>query len=131
MKKGSILFVDDDEYYLKLVEIIVEQAGVRAHYAKSGEEAVAILKEGRFSTLITDLNMPGMDGYELAMVAKELFPDIDIVMITGDISPDVSRLAVQAGIAKVIAKPVRSSQIRKIVRDKTPAAAIPGNEYFR
>jgi CheY-like chemotaxis protein len=127
MKKGSILIVDDDEYYLQLVEMIVEQAGVRAHYAKSGEEAVAIMKEGLFSTMITDLNMSGMDGYELAMIAKKLFPDIDIVMITGDISHDVSRLAAQAGISKVIAKPVRSSQIRRIVRGRTSAAAIPGN----
>jgi CheY-like chemotaxis protein len=131
MKKGSILIVDDDEYYLQMVEIIVEQAGVKAHYATSGEEAVAILKEGRFSTMITDLNMPGMDGYELAMIAKELFPDICIVMITGDISPDVSRRAAEAGASRVIAKPVRSTQIRKLVRDRADAAAISGNGNFQ
>jgi CheY-like chemotaxis protein len=116
MKKGSILIVDDDVLYLQLVEVIVEHAGVRAYYATSGEEAVGILKDGCFATMITDLNMPGMDGYELAMIAKELFPDIEIVMITGDISPDVTRLAAQAGIAKVMGKPVGSAHIRKLVR---------------
>lgn len=119
MKNGNILIVDDDEEYLRLVECIAEEAGIKAHYATSGEEAVGILKEGCFTTLITDLNMSGMDGYELAMVAKELSPDIDIVMITGEISPDVSRLAAQAGISKVIAKPLRLAQIKKIVKGET------------
>jgi CheY-like chemotaxis protein len=125
MEKRNILIVDDNEDYLRLVECIVEKAGIKARYATSGEEAVGILKEGCFATLITDLNMSGMDGYELAMIAKELNPDIDIIMITGDISPDVPRLAVQAGIVKVIAKPVGPSQIRRIVRDKPAVASTP------
>ena len=127
MKKGNILIVDDDEYYLQLVEIIVDQAGVKAHYATNGKEAVAILKQGDFSTMITDLNMPGMDGYELAMIAREQFPDIYIVMITGDISLDVSCRAAEAGVSKVIAKPVRPAQLRRIVKNRAVAAALPEN----
>ena len=49
------LIVDDDELYLRLVKSIVEQAGVKARYATSDKEAVGILKEGLFATLITDL----------------------------------------------------------------------------
>lgn len=122
MEKRNILIVDDDNHYLELVECIVEQAGLSARYATSGEEAVGMLKEGRFATLITDLNMPGMDGFELAMIAKELYPNIKIVMMTGDISPDVTRLAAQAGIAKVVSKPVGAVQIMRIVGGK-PAVA--------
>ena len=127
----NILIVDDNADYLGLIERIVEQVGIKAHYATSGEEAVGLLREGFFTTMITDLNMKGIDGYELATIAKELYPDIDIVMITGDISPDVSRLAALAGIAKVIAKPVRPAQIRRIVRDKPDSAALPENGNFQ
>jgi CheY-like chemotaxis protein len=125
MNTCSILIVDDNELYLALVKSIVEQAGVKARFARCGKEAVAILKEGLFTTLITDLQMPGMNGYELALTAKGLHPEIDIVMITGSISPDVPRLAGLSGISKVMAKPVGAAQIRELVRDKASAAARP------
>ena len=125
MNTCSTLIVDDDELYLRLVKSIVEQAGVKARYATSDKEAVGILKEGLFATLITDLQMPGMNGYELALTAKGLHPGIDIVMITGSESPDVPRLAGQAGVSKVMAKPVAAAQIRELVRDKASAAARP------
>jgi CheY-like chemotaxis protein len=117
--------VDDDELYLGLVKSIVQGAGVKARYATSGKEAVGILKEGFFATLITDLQMPGMNGYELALTAKGLHPEIDIVMITGSESPDVPRLAGLAGISKVMAKPISAAAIREIVRDKPSAGAWP------
>ena len=118
MKNRSVLIVDDDKDYLRLVECVVELAGIKAHYATNGEEAVEILKKGNFASMITDLHMPGMDGFELAMLAKELSPDIDIVMITSEMSSDVICLAAQAGISKVFAKTIRADQIQKIARGK-------------
>ena len=126
MNTCSILIVDDDELYLGLVKSIVQGAGVNARYATSGEEAVGILKESFFATLITDLQMPGMNGYQLALTAKGLQPEIDIVMITGSESPDVPRLAGLAGISKVMAKPVGAAQIREIVRDKPGCSESKG-----
>jgi len=125
MDTDRILIVDDDELYLRLVKSIVQGAGVKARYARSGEEAVGILKKGFFATLISDLQMPGMNGYELALTAKGLHPEIDIIMITGSESPDVPRLARQAGISKVMAKPVSAAQIRELVRGQAGAAARP------
>ena len=112
-----ILIVDDDAMYLHLVMSIMKHEGVRAVCAMSSEEAIGALKEFPFTTMITDLNMPGMDGLELAMIARELHPGIHIVMITGEISPDVSRLAAQAGISRVLAKPCTAAQLRGIVRE--------------
>lgn len=83
------------------------------------------LKKGNFGAMITDLNMEGMDGYELAMIAKELSPHIEITMITGDISPEVSSLAAQAGISEVIAKPISVDQLQNIVRDKSAGLGLP------
>jgi DNA-binding NtrC family response regulator len=124
MKMHPIIFVDDNVKYLQLVENIVEQAGIKAHYATSGDEALGILRMNRCEIMITDLNMPGMDGYTLSMLAKELFPEIHIILVTGAASSDVSRLAAKAGIARVIAKPVRAEQVREIVKGATPASLV-------
>jgi CheY-like chemotaxis protein len=117
MEKRQILIVNDNEYYLRLIASVVEHEGIHVQYASSGEEAVEILKESSFSTILIDLNLPSMGGYELAMLAKELVPDIEIEMITSDISPHLSRLAVQAGIFRVVTKLSEVEQIiQKMVR---------------
>ena len=122
MNTCDILIVDDDELYLGLVKSIVEGAGVKARYATSGEEAAAILKEGFFATLITDLQMPGMCGFELALAAKGVHPEIYIVMATGSKSPGIERLAREAGISKVMDKPISAAKIREIVGCRPSAA---------
>ena len=116
MEKNPIIFVDDDARYLQLVESIVEQTGVRAHYANSGEEALDILRMNRCEMMVTDLNMPGMDGYKLSMLARELFPEIHIIMATGAACWDVSCLAAEAGVSRVIAKPSQAEQIRELLK---------------
>ena len=115
MEKRRILVVDDDREYLRLVESIVAPTGIDVHYATSGEEAVGVLKEGSFATMVTDLNMSGMDGFELSKVAKELSPALVIVMVTGDTSPRVLHRAAAAGISEVLAKPISLGRFLAIV----------------
>jgi CheY-like chemotaxis protein len=93
MEKRDILFVDDDNRCLEIICCQIEQWGLKVNFATSGEEAIGILKKSSFSMMITDLNMPGMDGFELALLAKEFSPHMEIVMATGEASPDVFRLA--------------------------------------
>jgi len=119
-----IIFVDDNSSYLRLVESIVEQTGIYAHYATSGDEALGILKRIPCEIMFTDLNMPGMDGYKLSKLAREILPEIQIVMVTAAASAYVSRLAAMVGVSRVIAKPNRAEQLREIVKGATPAAWI-------
>ena len=115
MSKKSFLFVDDNEHILKLFKAISAQADIEAQFAASGEEAIGILNESSFTTMITDLNMPGMDGIELATIAKNLSPDMDIVMITSKLSPKVRLAAECIGISRVLEKPSCVEELIKIV----------------
>ena len=124
MENHPIIFVDDDTMYLQLVEHIVEQTGIAAHYATSGEEALGILKGNPCEIMITDLNMPGMDGYKLSTLAREILPEIQIVMVTAAASAYVSRLASMVGISKVIAKPNSTEKLREVVKGAIPAGWI-------
>ena len=119
-----IIFVDDNSSYLQIVESIIRQTGIRAHYATSGEEALGILKGNPCEIMFTDLNMPGMDGYKLSKLAREILPGIHIIMVTAAASAYVARLAAMVGISQVIAKPSRAEQLREMVKGATPAAWI-------
>jgi CheY-like chemotaxis protein len=125
MKKHSVIFVDDDVLYLRLVRSIVEARGVMAHYATSGAAALEILRMNRCEMMVTDLNMPGMNGYQLSMLAKELLPDLQIILATADASLNVPRLAAKAGISRVIDKPSRAEEVRDIIKGTEPGAPPP------
>jgi CheY-like chemotaxis protein len=125
MEKHTLIFVDDDVLYLRLVRSIVEERGVIAHYANSGTDALEILRNNRCATMVTDLNMPGMDGLKLSVLAKELLPDLQIILATGDASLKVFRLAAKAGILRVIDKPSRADQIHEIIKGSRPEGLSP------
>lgn len=103
-----------------MVETIVEQAGIYAHYATSGTAALEILKGNRCECLFTDLNMPGMNGYELSKRARELVPDLKIVLITAEASEQFFLSAASLGILSVFNKPASVHQVLKIVQSVTP-----------
>lgn len=113
----DILVVDDDRILLGLVKRILEREGFAAHCVESGEEAIAQIKEKTFSLMITDFNMPGLNGLELAIKGREIAPQMPVIMNTGGISPIIIRLAKEIGIAKVLVKPFLSSELMKTIRD--------------
>jgi two-component system, cell cycle response regulator CpdR len=113
----DILVVDDDRITRELVKRILKCEGIVAHCVASGEEALEQIKEKTFSLMITDLNMPGLDGLELARKGLEIAPQMPIIMGTGRISPKIIRLAKEIGIKKVLAKPLHVKELLETIRD--------------
>ncbi|ABQ25527.1 response regulator [Geotalea uraniireducens] len=116
MEDGGILLVDDDIITLNLLSECFRQSGMRVHCAENGEDALQMMQESTFVLMLTDLQMPGMNGLELARKARELAPDLHIVMCTGALTREVCELARKAGIAKVLRKPYVFLEILAIAR---------------
>jgi len=115
----DILVVDDDSIMLELIKRILEREGIVAHCVANGEEALKQIKEKTFSLMITDLNMPGLDGLELARKGLEMAPRMPIIMNTALISPKIIRLAKEIGIIKVLAKPLHVKEFLETIREVT------------
>ena len=80
----SILFVDDEQLLVMVGADMLESNGHQVTTAGSGAEALDLLRSnGRFDLLITDHAMPGMTGVELAAKAKEVVPEIRVVLASG------------------------------------------------
>lgn len=116
MEDNGILFVDDDRDTLIFVERLFEMEGVKIHCAVSGEEALRKIEEGSFILVITDLNMPGLNGIELAEKVRQIAPQIALVMSTGDSSPEIVREAMKVGIEWVFAKPFKPEEMLAVVK---------------
>ncbi len=103
----TVLLVDDDQ------EMLLALKGGFTRYrdsfgiqlAADGFQAVEKLKQSVISLVVTDLKMPGMDGFELLAHIMEHYPDIPVIIITGYSTPEMERLAREGGAVGYIAKP--------------------------
>lgn len=78
-----ILIVDDEESLLELNKEILESNGYKVLTANNGGDALTILNNQNIDLLLTDVIMPGMDGYELAAKAMETHHDLKVQVISG------------------------------------------------
>jgi two-component system, cell cycle response regulator CpdR len=113
----DILVVDDDNIMLQLIKRILEHEGIVAHCVESGEEALEKITERTFSLMITDFNMPGLDGLELSRKGLEIAPEMSIIMNTSGISPKITLQANEIGISKVLTKPFHLNELLNAIRD--------------
>lgn len=107
IEKKRILVVDDDQSFRLLIGKHLKKEGYEVSFAENGINALQILKEESFDVIISDQQMPEMDGIELLSKANNLYPDTPFIMLTafGDIKKAVS--AVKLGAYDYLEKPYR------------------------
>ena len=103
----SILIIDDDELILSVLAQGLRSCMSECNIftAENGKEAVKILDTVAVDLIVTDLNMPEMDGYELLNYTRKNKPDIKAVVMTADFSPEVERRLLPLGVSKCFEKP--------------------------
>ena len=105
--KPSLLLVDDSPFFRNMLTPVLQAAGYRVTAVASAREARAVLKVGiAFDVLITDIEMPGMDGYELAEAVRA-DPDtaeLPIIALSSVVSVEAIERARQAGFHDYVAK---------------------------
>lgn len=120
MKEPFILVVDDDSDVLEMADCFFKEAGVEVHCVESGSRALEKIREKNYAVMLTDYNMPVMNGLELAEKVKVIAPQTRIIMATGHPSPELSFLAAKAGIATVLAKPLHMAGLLDLVNEMIP-----------
>ena len=83
--QGRILIADDDREMAQLLGHLFHREGLTPLLAKDGAEAMQLVRGGDPDVLLADLRMPGMDGMELMRLAKELDPELPVIL------PDMPR----------------------------------------
>jgi two-component system, chemotaxis family, chemotaxis protein CheY len=120
MSEIRTLIVDDSSVMRKIVERALRQAGLElqvVHEAGSGVEGLEILKSKPVDLILSDINMPAMDGLEFLrqLRAQNLAPGVPVVMITTESSEEHVKLAIQAGAQGYIRKPFTAEQVKERV----------------
>lgn len=110
----TILVVDDDRMILRLArEALKEEAlGYAVRTAQNGEEALKIIQSEPVDLVMTDLKMPGMDGFALLSHMNGRHRDIPVIVMTGYGSPEISRRLQRKGVFDTIEKPFEIDALR-------------------
>jgi two-component system, chemotaxis family, chemotaxis protein CheY len=117
MSDIAALIVDDSLVMRKIVERALRQAGIslgEVLEASSGIEALKLLRHRRVDLILSDINMPNMDGLEFLRQLREqnLVPGVPVVMITTESSEEHVRNAIAAGAQGYIRKPFTPDQVK-------------------
>lgn len=114
---AQILIVEDEKVTRRMVEEMMQQAGYQVQTAGSGEEGLACFVRGSFEVVLSDVNMPGMDGIEMIRRMRLADPTLAPVMMTSRQDQAVAVQALENGAVGFLTKPFSAAQLhREIAR---------------
>ena len=117
MAKARVLVVDDEKSMRDLLSITLEKEGYDVLTAAGGEAAIEALRRDVTDAVITDLRMPKVDGLQVLRAAKEISPDVAVIVITAVASTETAVEAMKLGAYDYITKPFKLDEVSLIVRN--------------
>lgn len=115
-EKAKILVVDDEESLREFLEIMLKREGYDVTTAANGEEALKHLKKMSFDLVMTDLQMPKVHGMEVLATAKDMDPELVVIVITAFGSTESAVEAMKLGAYDYITKPFKIDEIKLIIK---------------
>ncbi len=113
----AVLLVEDEPATLRF-----HMAGLRGLKdfrllaAQNGVEALGLLQSNPVDVVVTDLNMPILDGYGLLAILGEKYPSLPVIVLTAVAEPDQQSRAVELGALRILAKPIKLSTLMDEIR---------------
>jgi len=110
-----VLVVDDEPMIVSLLSTILREKGWDVTEARSGTDGIDQLDRARFDVILTDLVMPGDSGIDLLRAAKEIHPDVEVILMTGYATADTAIEAMRNGAFHYIMKPLKTEEVVNLV----------------
>ncbi len=116
-----VLFAEDAFDQALLVKAFLQAApgDFQVTHSQDGDHAAQLLREREWGLLITDLNLPGIDGFELCRIAQSVHPSLPILAITGYTGTHYQEEAYRAGATELLIKPLDKEEFLRKIRELT------------
>ena len=116
--KIQVLVVEDEPLVRMLIVDVLEELNYTALEAPSGDKALPILQSGqRIDLLVTDVGLPGMNGRQLAELARGLRPDLKILFVTGYAEKAAVRSEFLGENMEIVTKPFAMEALATKIRE--------------
>jgi CheY-like chemotaxis protein len=117
MPRPHLLVVDDDRSNCAIVSRLLTDQGFPVDVANDGPEALELVSQQPYALAVIDYQMPGMDGVELYRRIRELRPELVGVFLTAFTTLSTVYPAIEAGVERVLAKPVNRDELIPLVEE--------------
>lgn len=115
MAQERILVVDDDALILDSIAELLKLEGYEVDSAGVPEQALKMLESNRYNLLLTDVNMPNVNGFELLKLVRRKHPETVVVLITGYGTIENAVEAIKLGAVHYVTKPIIDDEIKLII----------------
>ena len=120
----KVLIVDDEPKICQFLEVLLRREGYQADSVYNVADAMTQVNETTYDLVITDLKLPGTDGFELVRRLKESHKDLPIIMITGYATVETAVKALRHGVDDYVTKPFNIDELRKVVARTIRSARV-------
>jgi CheY-like chemotaxis protein len=128
-----VLVVDDDPLILKALKLVLESDGHKVVTACGGAAGIASLESAvaagePYFVVLTDLNMPSIDGHQVAKAVRALSPDTAVVLMTGSIDPLSAGSQAAGAVDMILSKPPNRTELRMVLqalKERRESAGLP------
>ncbi len=110
-----VMVVDDEEDFVAMLQLRLEEAGERVTPARSGVQCLNLLKEKEQDVVILDIKMPGIDGIETLREIKKDFPLVEVIMLTGHGTTETAVQGMKLGAYDYLLKPADFEELQQKV----------------
>ncbi len=124
MSGARILIVDDEPIARENLGYVLRKEGHETVLAENGVRAIQELQDAPFDLVLTDLRMEPVDGLEVLRRAKEISPDIEVIVITGHATVSTAVDAMRQGAFYYVPKPLNIEDVRNLVRQALEKGAL-------
>jgi two-component system response regulator AtoC len=124
-KYSKILIVDDELNIRRILQMAFEKIGHQVSVAEDAHNALQLLEINTFDLVITDVTMPGMNGYELQKIIHENQPDVPVIIMTAYGTIPQAVAAIRNGAFEYVTKPFDLDQLKKIAASALEGESAP------
>ena len=117
IKEIRVLIVDDNIGLLTTMSLILRHVGYSVMTAKNGQEAIECVKRNNLQIIFIDIKMPGKNGVDVYKELKRIIPKVPVVMMTGYSRDDLVQEGIEAGVHKVIFKPLDMDFVINLIKE--------------
>ena len=110
-EKKAVLFVDDEKMVLEAGSLMLQKLGYNVLTACKGQEAIGILKQNEVAFVLLDMQMPGMNGYEIFCHLKMIQPEVKILLASAYVGDQSEKRLISIGFDGFIQKPFNLKQL--------------------
>lgn len=118
--EARVLVADDDPINQKLLQHMLKKFGVHAQFVNNGLEALKLLEESSFDLLLTDIQMPELDGLELVRRLRAKKMTLPVVAVTANALPEDTQHYLNTGMSDTLIKPFNENELYRLLYQHLP-----------